>query len=162
MNRMRPLSLLLSSAALSAALAGCGRDDAAAPASPASTGVARPEAVAQAPTNAAKDHPALRVIVLDDGSTDGTGDLVRDLIADEPRFEVIHGGREHPPEPVLPARHPDGDVQPPRRPVEGEVVHERQPGEHRERHHPGTREPGGGHRHPLGGNSCCRFRPSFR
>lgn len=65
MNRMRPLSLLLSSAALSAALAGCGRDDAAAPASPASTGVARPEAVAQAPTNAAKDHPALRVQTLD-------------------------------------------------------------------------------------------------
>ncbi len=46
----------------------------------------------------AQDHPALRVIVLDDGSTDGTGDLVRALVADEPRFEVIDGGREHPPE----------------------------------------------------------------
>ena len=38
------------------------------------------------------------MIVLDDGSTDGTGDLVRATVADDPRFEVIDGGAEHPPE----------------------------------------------------------------
>ena len=46
----------------------------------------------------AQDHAALRVIVLDDGSTDGTGDTVRDAVAADPRFEVIHGGPEHPPQ----------------------------------------------------------------
>ena len=39
----------------------------------------------------------MRVIVLDDGSTDGTGDLVRTAVAEDPRFEVLHGGGEHPP-----------------------------------------------------------------
>ncbi len=45
----------------------------------------------------AQDHPSMRVIVLDDGSTDGTGDLVRARIRDDPRFEVLDGGSEHPP-----------------------------------------------------------------
>jgi hypothetical protein len=46
----------------------------------------------------AQDHPALRAIVLDDGSTDGTADLVRSSVAGDPRFEVLHGGAEHPPQ----------------------------------------------------------------
>jgi hypothetical protein len=46
----------------------------------------------------AQDHPALRVIVLDDGSSDATGDLVRTSVAHDPRFTVLHGGPEHPPE----------------------------------------------------------------
>jgi hypothetical protein len=46
----------------------------------------------------AQDHPSLRVLILDDGSTDGTGDLVRHMLADDPRFAVIDGGPEHPPE----------------------------------------------------------------
>jgi hypothetical protein len=45
-----------------------------------------------------QDHPAMRVIVLDDDSTDGTGDLVRAAVAGDSRFTVIHGGPEHPPE----------------------------------------------------------------
>ena len=45
----------------------------------------------------AQDHAALRVIVLDDGSTDGTADLVQELVADDPRFEVRTGSHDHPP-----------------------------------------------------------------
>ncbi len=62
---------------------------------------ARDEAHRIAPCLAAllaQDHPTLRVIVLDDGSSDGTADLVRSLVADDPRFTVIDGGPEHPPE----------------------------------------------------------------
>jgi hypothetical protein len=44
-----------------------------------------------------QDHPRLRVLVLDDGSTDGTGALVRDLVVDDPRFRVLDGGEEAPP-----------------------------------------------------------------
>jgi hypothetical protein len=40
----------------------------------------------------AQDHRALRVLVLDDGSTDGTGDLVRQRVGPDPRFRVIDGG----------------------------------------------------------------------
>lgn len=39
-----------------------------------------------------QDHPALRVLILDDGSTDGTGALVRDAVAADPRFTVLDGG----------------------------------------------------------------------
>lgn len=45
----------------------------------------------------AQDHPHVRVLVLDDGSTDGTGALVRDRVARDPRFEVIDGGLDEPP-----------------------------------------------------------------
>ena len=45
----------------------------------------------------AQDHPAMRVVVLDDGSSDSTGDLVRAQVSHDPRFQVIHGGPEHPP-----------------------------------------------------------------
>ncbi len=46
----------------------------------------------------AQDHPNLNVLVLDDGSTDGTASLVRGMAGDDLRFTVIHGGPEHPPE----------------------------------------------------------------
>ena len=46
----------------------------------------------------AQDHTAMRVLILDDDSTDGTGDLVRAAVAQDPRFEVRDGGTEHPPE----------------------------------------------------------------
>ncbi len=39
-----------------------------------------------------QDHPALRVLVLDDGSTDGTGALVRSMVGPDPRFTVLDGG----------------------------------------------------------------------
>jgi hypothetical protein len=39
-----------------------------------------------------QDHPALRVLILDDGSTDGTGALVRDAVAADSRFTVLDGG----------------------------------------------------------------------
>ena len=45
----------------------------------------------------AQDHAALRVIVLDDGSTDGTADLVQELVADDPRFQLLNGSHDHPP-----------------------------------------------------------------
>ena len=46
----------------------------------------------------AQNHTAMRVLILDDGSTDGTADLVRSRVADDPRFEVLVGGPGHPPE----------------------------------------------------------------
>lgn len=46
----------------------------------------------------AQDHPDMRVIVLDDGSTDGTGDLTRRIIGDDDRFLVRLGGQTPPPE----------------------------------------------------------------
>ena len=45
----------------------------------------------------AQDHPRLRVLVLDDGSTDGTGALVRAQVGQDPRFEVLDGGGQDPP-----------------------------------------------------------------
>jgi cellulose synthase/poly-beta-1,6-N-acetylglucosamine synthase-like glycosyltransferase len=45
----------------------------------------------------AQDHPRLRVLILDDGSTDGTGALVRAQVGHDPRFEVLDGGGEGPP-----------------------------------------------------------------
>jgi hypothetical protein len=45
-----------------------------------------------------QDHPDLRVLILDDGSTDGTGDLVLDRVGGDPRFRVIAGGPGQPPE----------------------------------------------------------------
>jgi hypothetical protein len=42
----------------------------------------------------AQDHRALRVLVLDDGSTDGTGDLVRQRVDHDARFRVIDGGTD--------------------------------------------------------------------
>jgi hypothetical protein len=44
-----------------------------------------------------QDHQALRVLVLDDGSTDGTGELVRSRVAGDPRFAVLDGGAASPP-----------------------------------------------------------------
>jgi hypothetical protein len=46
----------------------------------------------------AQDHPHLRVLVLDDGSTDGTGALVRELVGADPRFTVLDGGQQPPPD----------------------------------------------------------------
>jgi hypothetical protein len=46
----------------------------------------------------AQDHPDLRVLVLDDGSTDGTGALVRATVAADPRFRVLSGGPGNPPQ----------------------------------------------------------------
>ena len=45
----------------------------------------------------AQDHPSLQVLVLDDGSTDGTGDLVRSLVGGDARFRVLDGGHQDPP-----------------------------------------------------------------
>jgi hypothetical protein len=44
-----------------------------------------------------QDQPNLRVLVLDDGSTDGTAAVVRARVADDPRFEVLEGGHDDPP-----------------------------------------------------------------
>ncbi len=41
--------------------------------------------------------PGLRVLILDDGSTDGTAAAAREAIADDPRFEVIRSEAEPPP-----------------------------------------------------------------
>ncbi|HYN57772.1 MAG TPA: glycosyltransferase family 2 protein [Motilibacterales bacterium] len=45
----------------------------------------------------AQDHRELRVLILDDGSTDGTGALVRAAVSGDPRFEVVDGGHDDPP-----------------------------------------------------------------
>lgn len=46
----------------------------------------------------AQDHPALEVIVLDDGSTDGTGRVLEQLAAAWPgRLRVLSGGSQPPP-----------------------------------------------------------------
>jgi hypothetical protein len=45
----------------------------------------------------AQDHPSLDVLLLDDGSTDGTGDLIRAAVQGDPRFRVLDGGPSHPP-----------------------------------------------------------------
>lgn len=64
MNRFRRASLVLS-AILLAALAGCGREDAAAPASPAAAPVAIPAPAAPKAATVDKEHPTLRVQTLD-------------------------------------------------------------------------------------------------
>lgn len=46
----------------------------------------------------AQDHEPLKVLILDDGSTDGTADLVRARVGHDSRFEVLDGGA-HPPPP---------------------------------------------------------------
>ena len=45
----------------------------------------------------AQDHPALTILVLDDGSSDGTAALVRDRIGGDPRATLIEGGHDGPP-----------------------------------------------------------------
>ncbi len=45
----------------------------------------------------AQDHPDLHVLVLDDGSSDGTAEVARGMVEEDPRFEVIDGGPEGPP-----------------------------------------------------------------
>jgi hypothetical protein len=62
---------------------------------------ARDEAARITPCLAAlreQDHPALRVVVLDDGSSDGTGALVHAAVGDDPRFTVLDGAHEPPPQ----------------------------------------------------------------
>lgn len=44
-----------------------------------------------------QSHPHLRVLVLDDGSRDGTSALVEALVGDDPRFQLIEGGAQDPP-----------------------------------------------------------------
>lgn len=42
--------------------------------------------------------PDLEIIILDDGSTDGTGDVVRQVVGSDPRVKVIDGPDDLPPE----------------------------------------------------------------
>ena len=42
--------------------------------------------------------PDLEIIVLDDGSTDGTGDVVRQVVGTDPRVKIIDGPDDPPPE----------------------------------------------------------------
>ncbi len=45
----------------------------------------------------AQEHPGMRVFVLDDGSTDGTADVVAGHVSGDPRFTLIAGGHQPPP-----------------------------------------------------------------
>ncbi len=46
----------------------------------------------------AQDHPAMRVLILDDGSTDGTERAVAAHVGHDPRFRVLDGGDDPLPE----------------------------------------------------------------
>ncbi len=45
----------------------------------------------------AQRHPGLRVLILDDGSCDGTAEVVARHVGADPRFDLIAGGHEPPP-----------------------------------------------------------------
>ena len=41
--------------------------------------------------------PDLEILILDDGSTDGTGDVIRQVVGSDPRVKVIDGPDDLPP-----------------------------------------------------------------